>query len=144
MQSCSQKTLPEKWAEIQNNLGNSFLQRLQGNREKNLEDAINAYQAALQVRTQQAFRYDWAMTQSNLGVAYSERIHGEREQNLNKAIAAFKSAQKVWTRDEFPQDWATVQLNLGNTYRKTGQITEAIECFRLALEIYKPTKLFHI
>ncbi len=53
-----------------------------GNAGENLEIAIACYQAALQVRTREAFPKDWAATQNNLGDAYSDRIRGERGENL--------------------------------------------------------------
>ncbi|WP_139240788.1 tetratricopeptide repeat protein, partial [Geitlerinema sp. PCC 9228] len=66
-----------------------------GSRANNIEIAIAAYQAALQVRTRSAFPQDWAMTQYNLANAYSDRIRGERAENLEEAIAAYQAALQV-------------------------------------------------
>ena len=102
----------------QNNLGNAYLDRIRGERADNLEQAIVAYEAALQVRTRDAFPQKWAMTQNNLGIVYKYRIRGERADNLERAIAAFEAALQVRTRDTFPQQWAMTQNNLGNAYRE--------------------------
>ncbi|WP_156093363.1 tetratricopeptide repeat protein, partial [Planktothrix serta] len=69
----------------------------------NLEKAIAAYQAALEVYTRTAFPEDWAMTQNNLAAAYYSRIRGERADNLEKAIAAYQAALEVYTRTAFPE-----------------------------------------
>nr|WP_232731833.1 hypothetical protein [Oscillatoria sp. PCC 10802] len=46
-----------------------------GDRAENLERAIAAYQAALQVRTREAFPQNWAMTQNNLGACLPQQNH---------------------------------------------------------------------
>jgi hypothetical protein len=58
-----------------------------GERAENLELAIAAYKAALEIRTRSAFPEQWATTQNNLGNAYKNRILGERAENLELAIA---------------------------------------------------------
>ena len=113
-----------------------------GNRADNIEQAIAAYQSALEVRTRQAFPEQWAMTQNNLGTAYRERIRGERAENLEQAIAAYQSALEVYTRQAFPQDWAMTQNNLGIAYRKrirgerAENLEQAIAAYQSALEVY--------
>ncbi len=51
---------PEKWARIQNNLGNAYNKRIRGERAENLELAIVAYNQSLEVYTRDAFPYEWA------------------------------------------------------------------------------------
>ncbi|NEQ63530.1 MAG: tetratricopeptide repeat protein, partial [Moorea sp. SIO4A1] len=70
----TRKAFPVDWATTQNNLGNTYGNRIKGEKADNLEAAITAFQAALQVRTREAFPVDWATTQNNLGNAYSDRI----------------------------------------------------------------------
>jgi tetratricopeptide (TPR) repeat protein len=83
----------------QNNLGNAYRDRITGDRAENLETAIAAYQAALQVCTREAFPQNWATAQINLGNAYRNRITGDRAENLETAIAAYQAALQVCTRD---------------------------------------------
>ena len=71
-----------------------------------MEAAIKAYEAALTVRTREAFPQDWAQTQNNLAIAYSDRIKGSKADNLEAAIKAYEAALTVFTREAFPQDWA--------------------------------------
>uniref|UniRef100_UPI00195099B0 CHAT domain-containing protein n=1 Tax=Spirulina sp. CCY15215 TaxID=2767591 RepID=UPI00195099B0 len=105
----------------QNNLGTAYSDRIRGERGENLELAIACYQAALQVRTPEAFPQDWAGTQNNLGNAYRKRIRGERGENLEEAIACYQAALQVRTRDAFPQEHTTTLNNLGFTYQAQSQ-----------------------
>src|SRR5436305_1690402 len=60
-----------KAADIQHKLGIAYSILFDGDRQANLERAITAYQAALQIYTQEAFPAEWAATQHDLGNAYS-------------------------------------------------------------------------
>ncbi|NEO99025.1 MAG: CHAT domain-containing protein, partial [Symploca sp. SIO2E9] len=137
----TQQAFPSGWASTQNNLGNTYLYRITGEKADNLETAIACFQCALKVRTQQAFPTDWAMTQYNLGNAYSNRIRGEKADNLETAIACFQCALEVRTQQAFPSDWASTQNNLGLAYsdrirgEKADNLETAIACFQCALEV---------
>ncbi|MEG5071281.1 CHAT domain-containing protein, partial [Microcoleus sp. B3-D2] len=121
--------------------------RIKGDRGENIERAIAFYEAALQVRTRDAFPQDWAMTQNNLANAYNYRIKGDRGENIERAIAFYEAALKVRTRDAFPQYWAMTQHNLANAYlyRIKGErgenIEKAIQLFKVALQVCTPTAL---
>ncbi|GIV79180.1 MAG: hypothetical protein KatS3mg050_3574 [Litorilinea sp.] len=52
--------LPELWAVLQGELGNSLVQNPLGNRAENIEQAIGHYRAALEVRTREAMPVEWA------------------------------------------------------------------------------------
>jgi tetratricopeptide (TPR) repeat protein len=88
----------------QNNLGNAL--RVLGERERGtarLEQAVAAYQAALEEWTRERVPLDWAMTQNNLGNAL--RVLGERERGtarLEQAVAAFQAALQEWTTEATP------------------------------------------
>jgi tetratricopeptide (TPR) repeat protein len=126
----------------QNNLANAYCDRIRGERAENLEQAITAYELALQVRTREAFPQDWAGTQNNLANAYLYRIRGERAENLEQAIAAYELALQVYTREAFPEKWAGTQNNLGNAYRdrirgeRAENLEQAIAAYELALQVY--------
>jgi CHAT domain-containing protein len=125
----------------QNNLGEAYRNRIRGDKAENLEQAITAYTAALQIRTRADFPQDWAMTQNNLGIAYSNRIRGDQAENLEQAITAYSAALEISTRADFPQNWAGTQNNLGIAYsdRIRGDQAEnlelAIAAFSAALQI---------
>ncbi|MEB3831496.1 tetratricopeptide repeat protein, partial [Phormidium sp. CCY1219] len=113
-----------------------------GSRANNLEIAIVAYQAALEVYTRTAFPEDWATTQNNVGNAYLYRIRGERADNIEEAIRRYQAALEVRTRTAFPYEWAGTQNNLAAAYRnriwgeRADNIEEAIHCYQAALEVH--------
>ena len=141
MRVYTHETFAQDWAQTQNNLGGAYYERIVGDRTENIENAINAYQAALQVRTYEDFPLDWAMTQNNLGNAYRERISANRANNIEEAIKAYKAALRVYTYKAFPKYWATTQNNLGNAYgdringNKSDNIEDAIKAYKAALQV---------
>ncbi|MBD2484850.1 CHAT domain-containing protein [Planktothrix sp. FACHB-1365] len=138
-------TYPLLWANLQNNLGAVFSDRIKGERAENLEHAIFGYQSALEVHTRHTFPEDWAATQMNLGTVYSSRIRGEKAENLEYAIACYKRVLTVYTRTAFPENWASVQNNLASAYsgrimgEKAENLENAIASYYAALEIYTRT-----
>ena len=60
--------MPLNWAMMQNNLGNALAALGAQERSVNrLEEAAQAYRAALEERTRERVPHDWAFTQFNLG-----------------------------------------------------------------------------
>jgi tetratricopeptide (TPR) repeat protein len=137
----SRRFFPEQWAEIHNNLGIAYGNRIHGEHADNLETAIQAYNLALEVRTREAFPGNWAIVQNNLGVAYRDRVRGERADNLEASIQSHNRALEVCTRNAFPEDWAAAQNNLGNAYfnrirgERADNLEAAIQAYNLALEV---------
>ena len=144
----TREAFPVDWAGTQNNLGEAYRQLPGDDREVNLryaiacyEQAIACYEAALEVRTREAFPVDWAGTQNNLGIAYSDLPGGDREANLRQAIACYEAALEVYTREAFPVDWAATVNNLGAAYSdlpggdREANLRQAIACYEAALEV---------
>ena len=52
------------------NLATAYSDRIRGDRAENLEQAIAAYQQALEVMTRQAMPVEWATVMMNLANAY--------------------------------------------------------------------------
>ena len=106
---------PERRATLQVSLGNALYTL--GERESgtaHLKQAVEAYRAALEVRTRERVPLRWATTQNNLGNAL--QALGERESGtarLKQAVEAFRAALKEFTRERVPLDWAMMQNNLG-------------------------------
>jgi tetratricopeptide (TPR) repeat protein len=130
------------WAMTQNNLGAAWRDKRTGDKEENIDNAIEAYTAALSVRTHDRFPADWAMTQNNLGLAWWDKPTGDKGENIDKAIEAYTAALTVYTRDRFSAEWATTQINLGNAWRnkptrdKGENIDKAIEAYGAALTVF--------
>ncbi|MBD2606032.1 CHAT domain-containing protein [Scytonema hofmannii FACHB-248] len=140
-EASSQQWHIEQWAVLQTNLANVYCDRIKGNRAENLEAAIEAYQLALKVFTQESFPEEWATIINNLGTAYNERILGNRAENLEVAINSYTLALKVRTREAFPEKWASTQDNLGSAYDqrikrdRAENLEAAIEAYKLALQV---------
>jgi tetratricopeptide (TPR) repeat protein len=128
---------PERWSDLQHDLGLAFAAQPSGTRAQNLRDAIDAFRAALSVRTRDAYPHKWAATQSELGLVLSELPVGEKPENLRQAIDAFRGALEVQARGTL--EWGRTQIHLGRALTKltTGDkaknLRQAIEAHRAAL-----------
>jgi len=137
----------QSWAAL-NSLGSSLTEL--GQRESEaarLEQAVEAYRAALLEQTSERVPLDRATTQNNLGNALA--ILGERASGtaqLEQAVEAYRAALAAlvkYTRERAPLQWATTQNNLGNALARLGerasgtaQLEQAIEAYRSALLEY--------
>ena len=115
-----------------------------------LDQAVEAYRNALEVRTRVASPQDWAATQRGLGNALEDqgqRAAGDKAVALlDQAAAAYRNALQVYTKADLPQDWAMTQYNLGITLKEEGQrasgdkavalFDQAAEACRNALDVY--------
>ena len=108
---------------IQNNLGSAL--SILGERESGtarLEEAVDAFRAALQEYTREHVPLDWAATLNNFGNALSNL--GERESGtvrLEEAVEAFHAALQEYTRERVPLGWAMTQNNLGTVLQSLGE-----------------------
>src|SRR5205814_618275 len=113
------ETDQNRWAATQNNLGIAYSSLPSGDIEKNLKNAVDAYQAALRVFSKEEFPSEWAATQCNLGNAYGDlATTGDIARNLKNAVAAYQAALRVYTQKDSPIEWATTQYNLGILYAR--------------------------
>ena len=145
---------PQRWARIQNNLGDvlSHLGGLTaGQKGKDLlVQAMVAYRQTLQVYTRDQLPYFWARTQNSVGNVLSllvdDRTAGQKGDDLlDQAEEAYQQALQVYTRDKYPKDWAMTQNNLGNVLRNQGRRTDgqkgddllgqAVEAYKRALQV---------
>ena len=79
-----------------------------------LEEAVKAYQLALEERDRERVPLDWAQTENNLGSALATL--GERESGtarLEEAVVAFRAALEERTREQVPLEWAASFGNQG-------------------------------
>ena len=135
----SKNEYPFIWAYLQSIIGTLFAHK-HGDRVKNQENAIAAYNKALEIRNYNVTPYEWALTLNNLSIIYSERILGNKIENIEKSINCCQEALRVLTRDKYPQDWSQVMNNLGKAYcsRIKGvreeNIEKSINAYKSALE----------
>ncbi len=91
-------------------LGAAYSDRIRGDRAQNLEAAIAAFTASLEVSTRQAFPVDWAETTFNVALLYAQMALSAFEQNdttqgqrlLHQALTEMQSTLIIFTADGFP------------------------------------------
>jgi len=131
---------PLLWAEMQNDLGNVYSYRVNGDKAVNFRNAVRCYNHALEVRTQQSLA--WAETQHSLGAAFTNQEGGDKAVNMEEALAHFRRALDVRTRVAAPLLWADTNLEMGAAYAgrvdgdKAANMEEAIACYRRALQVW--------
>lgn len=128
-------TAPEQWAELQDNLGNVYSERILGQPSDNLETAIRSFDACLEVFTRQNSPEQWAMAHSNLGLTYYQRILGDRSDNLQQGIRHSLLALEVFTESAFPYQHVGSLVNLGLIYQATRQFHEAYRTFEQGIQV---------
>src|SRR5215213_3833372 len=137
----------ENWAETQNDLGVA-LQAIYGLDASLINEAISAFENALQQFTQEKNPKNWAETKSKLSGALQKLGELNNDTSLmERAKDAFESALEVYTHERFPKDWAETQMNLGSVLQKLGEIKKDVSqlekagnAYRRAIEIYNSKK----
>jgi CHAT domain-containing protein len=117
------ETFRELWAGVQHNLAIAYAE------QKNLEQAIEAWESALKVRTREAFPEQWAATHSNLALACTKSIGEQNTGSRERAISSYKLALQVYTCEAFPKDCRNTAQNLGNLYFQEKSWIEARDAY---------------
>ncbi|MEA5600376.1 CHAT domain-containing tetratricopeptide repeat protein, partial [Nostoc sp. UHCC 0252] len=122
----------EDWAGTQNNLATAYKDRIRGERAENIEQAIAAFQLALQVYTREAFPKNCRLTSRGLG-----NLHFE-QQNWNAAKTAYDdalAAAEILYQSCILLDGKAAELaetadlprRLAYVLARTGNLTQAVE-----------------
>jgi len=128
---------PDLWAALQDRLGNqlSLLARQESTKE-NLEEAVLAFNRALEIRTEHRTPNEWVSTQNNKGISIQALAEATRKiEPFDEALLAFESAIRVWTWAEFPHDHATVHNNLGDALRTLGDHEKSAARYSRSLHV---------
>jgi CHAT domain-containing protein/tetratricopeptide (TPR) repeat protein len=126
------------WANICMNLGNAYQERLEGDRQTNLNRAISQYENASTAITRDAMPLDWARLQMNLANAFGLRSSvNNRKDDAAKAIMCYAAALEVRTKETMPLEFVSTQINLGNTYFREERWDEAASAFRSAMATHQ-------
>ena len=141
LESFDRNRNPRIWAGLQISLGNSLAQNPVGSRADNLERALTAYNAALEIIARKEMPEAWAQIQLNLANVLRDRIREDRAENVEHAIAGYGMALEVLTREKTPIEWALAQQNLALAYScriredRAENVERAIAGFEAALEV---------
>jgi CHAT domain-containing protein len=137
----TQSTMRTEWAQTMMNLGNTYAERIEGDKAENIERAIATYKQALSILPKASNEQLWASLQSALGNALKRNYQGNREENIEAAIQAYEQALTVRTQSTMPTEWAHTKMNLGDAYRnrivgnKAENIEAAIQAYEQALTV---------
>ena len=107
---------PIVWAAINIDLGIAHEEDMLADTVQKWEDAINCYQDAAQIFTQNSHPDKWASIQENLGNAYRNRQEGNKEKNLQQAINYYQNALQILSPTYLPKEWGVAKHNLGLAY----------------------------
>ena len=140
----SREQSPLDWARTQASLAKA-LSRL-GERERSarrLEEAVNAYHAALEEWTRERAPTDWAKAQNGLGVTLWSLGKQERgTARFKDAVVACRAALEEHTAEKAPLERAKVLTNLGTILgslgereRGTARLEESLAAYQAALEL---------
>ncbi len=130
---------PLFWAEIQNNLGNILAAQGQQQRDVELyEKAIQCFNSALEVFSQEETPEDWALSQYNLATANQAlgRLQDDSKP-LKVAVDAYTNALLVWKREESPQEWMYAMHQLGVTFYTYGKLLKGNRQLQKSVVAYK-------
>ncbi len=152
--------LPQDWAWTQNGLGLALWNEgiRSGGGDKAialLDEAVQAYKSALEVRTKADLPQDWAQSEMNLGVALMAEgnlVGGNKAMDLfDQAVQAYHNALEINTKADQPQGWAWTEQDLGIALVYEGDraggnkamdlLDQAVQAFRHALEVETKTDL---
>lgn len=131
-------SLPGLLAQLYMELG-MLLQRSSSEDRQSLQDAIRAYQMALQSGiTSQSNPTAFAELQNNLGLAYLSMPATESSNQLRIGIAiqSFRNAIQSISIEQAPELWARIQMNLANALQYAPSSHPEANLI-LAVEIYE-------
>ena len=101
------------------------------------EQAIVAFNAAMEEFTRERAPIQWAQTQRDLGGAL-ESLGDRRNstEHLEQAVAAYKKALEELTQKRMPREWARTRTMLGGVLIDLGNRQKSIDCIKQALAVY--------
>ncbi|MBA2284583.1 MAG: CHAT domain-containing protein [Ktedonobacteraceae bacterium] len=132
---------PETCAALQGALAVAYQQLPGGDRTRQMEAALVACEAALQVYTLARYAFQYASVQVTLGNVYRERVVGTQRDNLEQAIACYREALHVFTLADFPYEYAQAHHGFGQTYQlriegeRQDNLEQAFTCCHEALGV---------
>ncbi|MEO6890842.1 MAG: tetratricopeptide repeat protein, partial [Ktedonobacteraceae bacterium] len=133
---------PETYATLQHEFAMACLEHLGADRSQQMEAAIVACEAALQVYTLQRYPRHYADVHITLGTAYRERIAGTQRDNRERALQYYQDALQLYTLEHDPMKYAQIQHGLGQAYQlriagiRQENMEQAIAHCQRALHIY--------
>lgn len=107
---------PRDRASVESDRGVAYMDRLVGDRSRNIELAIGCYERAQTGLAAAGLQSDWTLVEQNRGIAYIERLTGDPSSNADEGIEALNLAIAYWR--ETGQRWREAEANalLGHAF----------------------------
>lgn len=120
------------WVTFQLSLAGALAESPAGDRARNLEESIAAYEAALRVldpNLNPQAKEIWLDSTADLATTYLRRIRGDRGENLENAIRLYASVLEATPAHDDPLRWARAEVNLADAYcaRIRGDVADNLE-----------------
>ena len=140
---------PKDWADTQYNQGTTHaeigeLSILDENeRLGHLQEALNCYKRALEIRTKNDHPKKWADAEVYQGIAHyeigklSNLEENERLGHLQEALDCYKRALEIRTKNDHPKKWADTEHNKALTEWRLEDFGAALISMEYAVEGYR-------
>ena len=131
----------ELYARLELHLGNALMRSPTGSHALNVEEAINAYQRAIDACTKADLTMGRVAALNELANAYGDRVLGNRLENAKQELSILRELQQILSRDREPAAWATVTMNIANALGawpgadRADRMEESRELYEQVLEI---------
>ncbi|MDQ6633077.1 MAG: hypothetical protein M3Y82_15200 [Verrucomicrobiota bacterium] len=102
----------KKRADCRKFLGFIYQNREQGNKQRNLKEALKWYTLALRGFTKFTDPQNWAVVSVALAEVYENLKASDRQRNLDKAIQLLSNALNVYTIESFPEENSIYSLSM--------------------------------
>jgi CHAT domain-containing protein/tetratricopeptide (TPR) repeat protein len=139
----NEETTALQWATCHIALSAAYCFRISGQKNRDLQKAIEHGLLALRIVTSEQQPFEWATVHANLGEAYRQAalyadlraLYGGRAQMQELALEHVELACRVFTREGYPLEYAKARRCLGMLYtdRIMGQQSENLERARQCL-----------
>lgn len=136
------EAFPQNWAETQNNLGITYLERTGGDRADNLKRAIYSFQNALQIYTRPSFPENHLETLFNFALAY-QNTHQltsayDTFANIIESLESFQV--RTFYRLEIPGDQQEFTEQLNKVYQHMVEVWLQLSYTDKAIEYVERSK----
>lgn len=133
---------PLQWAAVEQELGVTLANLAQIDQgpetADNLNKAITAFQAALDVRKRALVPRDWSKSQSGLGLALAARgISTKSADDLKQALTALLAAREEQPADKVPHDWSITTRNIAMIQKRLADAGQDPKAFDEPIELLK-------
>jgi CHAT domain-containing protein/tetratricopeptide (TPR) repeat protein len=126
-------TDPDRWTDLQNNLGNAFARHPRG--DDDLHEAISHFEAALGATDRDLLPRQWADLHSNVSRALGDLREGDRDAHLADSIEHLRCALEIYTPHAFPRAHLETQRAVGHKLLQAGHVADARAAFAAAIDV---------